>query len=246
MLGVVEAFQPHWLADVLKYAVAIGGAAGLFAAAGSAMLGVSRVGYSLATNRQIPSAVGRLHGRWGTPYVVIGAAALAAAALVLPTDLELPGRDLRLRRDARVHDRARLGDRPALPRAATATRPYRVPLSIAGPRAPACRSRPCSARCASALGLAGAARVPLRRPLRRAGLAARRARALRHLPQDPAEAAAAAGDDPRAGAAPRGARARVRLDPRPDPRHPARRRHHPDRRPAGRRDARRPRVARGR
>ena len=45
-------------------------------------------GYSLATNRQIPSAVGRLHGRWGTPYVIIGAAAIAAAALVLPTDLE--------------------------------------------------------------------------------------------------------------------------------------------------------------
>jgi basic amino acid/polyamine antiporter, APA family len=88
VLGVVEAFHPQWLADVLKYAVAIGGALGLFAAAGSAMLGVSRVGYSLATNRQIPSAIGRLHGRWGTPYVIIGAAALAAAGLVLPTDLE--------------------------------------------------------------------------------------------------------------------------------------------------------------
>ncbi|HJS94234.1 MAG TPA: amino acid permease, partial [Solirubrobacteraceae bacterium] len=67
---------------------AIGGAAGLFAAAGSAMLGVSRVGYSLATNRQIPSAIGRLHGKWGTPFVVIGAATVAAAALVLPTNLD--------------------------------------------------------------------------------------------------------------------------------------------------------------
>ena len=88
VLGVVEAFKPQWLANVLKYAVAIGGAAGLIAAAGSAMLGVSRVGYSLATNRQIPSAIGRLHGRWGTPYVVIGAAAVAAAGLVLPTNLD--------------------------------------------------------------------------------------------------------------------------------------------------------------
>jgi APA family basic amino acid/polyamine antiporter len=88
VLGVAEAFHPKWLADVLKYAVAIGGALGLFAAAGAAMLGVSRVGYSLATNRQIPSAIGRLHGRWGTPYVIIGAAAAAAAGLVLPTDLE--------------------------------------------------------------------------------------------------------------------------------------------------------------
>ncbi len=89
VLGVVEAFRPVWVSDVLKYAVAIGGALGLGAAAASAMLGVSRLGYSLATNRQIPSAVGRLSGRWGTPFVVIGAASVAAAALVLPTDLEL-------------------------------------------------------------------------------------------------------------------------------------------------------------
>jgi APA family basic amino acid/polyamine antiporter len=89
VLGVVEALRPKWIADVLKYAVAIGGALGLGAAANSAMLGVSRVGYSLATNRQIPSAVGRLHPRWGTPFVIMGGAAIAAIALVLPTDLEL-------------------------------------------------------------------------------------------------------------------------------------------------------------
>jgi APA family basic amino acid/polyamine antiporter len=89
LLGVAEAFHPHWLADGLKYAVAITGALGLAAAAGAGMLGVSRVGYSLATNRQIPSAVGRLHERFGTPYVVIGAATLASAALVVPRDLEL-------------------------------------------------------------------------------------------------------------------------------------------------------------
>jgi APA family basic amino acid/polyamine antiporter len=89
LLGVVQAFHPRWVADVLKYVVAVGGAFGLTAAAGSAMLGVSRVGYSMATNRQIPSAVGRLHPRWGTPFVIIGAAALGAAALVLPTSLEL-------------------------------------------------------------------------------------------------------------------------------------------------------------
>jgi APA family basic amino acid/polyamine antiporter len=89
LLGVVEAYRPSWIADVLKYAVAVGGAFGLTAAAGSSMLGVSRVGYSLATNRQIPSTLGRLHERWATPYVVIGAAAIGAAALVLPTDLEL-------------------------------------------------------------------------------------------------------------------------------------------------------------
>jgi basic amino acid/polyamine antiporter, APA family len=89
VLGIVESYKPTWVADVLKYAVAIGGALGLTAAAGAGMLGVSRVGYSLATNRQIPSAIGRLSTRWGTPFVVIGAAALASATLVLPQDLDL-------------------------------------------------------------------------------------------------------------------------------------------------------------
>ncbi|MGI8428177.1 MAG: amino acid permease [Solirubrobacteraceae bacterium] len=89
LLGVVEAFRPVWVADLLKYVVALGAAFGLAAAADSSMLGVSRVGYSLATNRQIPSAIGRLHERWGTPYIVIGATALGAGALVLPTDPEL-------------------------------------------------------------------------------------------------------------------------------------------------------------
>jgi APA family basic amino acid/polyamine antiporter len=89
LLGVVSAFRPTGVADFLKYAVAIGGALSLTSAAGASMLGVSRVGYLLATNRQIPSTVGRLHNSFGTPFVVIGIAALGAAALVVPTDLEL-------------------------------------------------------------------------------------------------------------------------------------------------------------
>jgi APA family basic amino acid/polyamine antiporter len=89
LIGLVEAYHPRWLADVLKYTVAIVASAGLMAAAGSSMLGVSRVGYLMTRNRQIPSVVGRLHQRWGTPWVVITGAALAAAALVLPTNLEL-------------------------------------------------------------------------------------------------------------------------------------------------------------
>jgi APA family basic amino acid/polyamine antiporter len=89
VVGVVQSLHPTWIADALKYAVAIAGAIGLTSAAGASMLGVSRVGYLMATNRQIPSAIGRLHHRWGTPWVIIGAAALAAGALVVPRDLEL-------------------------------------------------------------------------------------------------------------------------------------------------------------
>src|ERR671927_482447 len=71
MVGVAEAFHGNWYADPLKYVIAAAATATLIAAAGSAMLGLSRLSYALSTNRQIPSALGRLHPRRGRPYVVI-------------------------------------------------------------------------------------------------------------------------------------------------------------------------------
>jgi APA family basic amino acid/polyamine antiporter len=88
LLGVVDAFRPAGLVDTLRYAVAAVATLSLLAASNSAMLGISRLSYALATNRQIPSALGRLHPRRGTPFVLIGLAALVAAALVVPADLE--------------------------------------------------------------------------------------------------------------------------------------------------------------
>jgi basic amino acid/polyamine antiporter, APA family len=88
MLSVVEQFHPHWLGMTMKYVVAAAAVLTLVAAAQSAMLGLSRLAYSLATNRQIPSAVGRLHPTRSTPYVVIAIAAVLAVALVIPEDLE--------------------------------------------------------------------------------------------------------------------------------------------------------------
>ena len=237
VLGVVEAFRPVWVSDVLKYAVAIGGALGLGAAAASSMLGVSRVGYSLATNRQIPSAIGRLSGRWGTPFVVIGAASVAAAALVIPQDLELLvgiyafGALLSFT-IAHVSVIALRYREP------TRARGLPVPLSVTVPRGRACRCPRWSARCWRVAGWS-ACWCSTPAPATSAGVAARRARPVCHLPQDPAQAAAAAGDDPGAGAATRGARARVRLDPGSDLRDTARRRHRPDRGAARGRDPRR-------
>jgi basic amino acid/polyamine antiporter, APA family len=89
VLGIAESFTTPWLADTLKYVVAAAASATLVAAANSAMLGLSRLAYSLSTNRQIPSAVGRLHPTRATPYVVIAIAAVIAAALTVPRDLEL-------------------------------------------------------------------------------------------------------------------------------------------------------------
>ena len=88
VLGIVQAFHPHWLATTFKYVIAVGAAVALVSAGNAAMLGLSRLGYALATNRQIPSAIGRLHPERGTPYVLIGLAAVLAGALAAPTDLE--------------------------------------------------------------------------------------------------------------------------------------------------------------
>ncbi|HEX5781154.1 MAG TPA: APC family permease, partial [Solirubrobacteraceae bacterium] len=52
MLGVVDAFSQEWLHDPLRYVVAVSAVAILAGACSAAMLGVSRLGYSLALNRQ--------------------------------------------------------------------------------------------------------------------------------------------------------------------------------------------------
>jgi APA family basic amino acid/polyamine antiporter len=88
MLGVAAAFEQEWLREPLEYAIALFALAILVIACNAAMFGLSRLGYSLALNRQIPSLVGRLHPRHNTPVVLIGLGALLAIALVIPTDLE--------------------------------------------------------------------------------------------------------------------------------------------------------------
>ncbi len=88
MIGIVKQVHPHWLAQTLMYVVAALAAVTLVAAANSAMLGLSRLAYSLSTNRQIPSGLGRLHPVRSTPYVLIIFAGLIAAALVAPENLD--------------------------------------------------------------------------------------------------------------------------------------------------------------
>jgi len=89
MIGIVDQVHPHWLEQTLMYLVAGMAAVTLVAAANSAMLGLSRLAYSLSTNRQIPSGLGRLHPQRSTPYVLIILAGLIAAGLVVPENLDL-------------------------------------------------------------------------------------------------------------------------------------------------------------
>jgi APA family basic amino acid/polyamine antiporter len=89
MLNVAAAFDARWgSGSVVEYVVAAAAAATLIAGANSAMLGLSRLAYSLATNRQIPSALGRLHPTRSTPVVVIVLAAVIAGALHASEDAD--------------------------------------------------------------------------------------------------------------------------------------------------------------
>jgi APA family basic amino acid/polyamine antiporter len=88
ILGVVQSYEPAWLADVMRWAVAVIAPVVLVWAASTAMLGLSRHVYSLATNRQIPSWLGKLGRRYATPHVAIAIAAVMALALVVPGDIE--------------------------------------------------------------------------------------------------------------------------------------------------------------
>jgi basic amino acid/polyamine antiporter, APA family len=89
VLGVVSAYDPAWLADTMRWIVALVAAPVLFWAATTAMLGVSRHIYTLAINRQIPSWLGKLNSRYATPHVAIGLSGLIAIGLVVPTDVKL-------------------------------------------------------------------------------------------------------------------------------------------------------------
>jgi basic amino acid/polyamine antiporter, APA family len=88
VIDVMRQMHPHWLSQALVYGIGAIAAGTLVAAADSAMLGLSRLAYSLSVNRQIPSGIGRLHPHRSTPYVLILVAGLMAAALVTPESLD--------------------------------------------------------------------------------------------------------------------------------------------------------------
>lgn len=91
VLGVVQSFEPAWVADAMQVAVVAVAPMALIWAASTAMLGLSHHVYVLATNRQIPSWLGKLNREFKTPHVAIAIAAVLAFCVVLPTDVELLG-----------------------------------------------------------------------------------------------------------------------------------------------------------
>jgi APA family basic amino acid/polyamine antiporter len=129
LLGVVSAFHPAWLKDAFRYAVGGVGVLLLLQAVNGTMVGLSRVTYSLATNRQIPSLLGRLHPKRATPYVAVSIAALAAFALAATSDIELLA-GIYAFGATLVFAIAHLSVIVLRFREPDAPRPFRVPLSI--------------------------------------------------------------------------------------------------------------------
>ena len=127
VLGVVSTYD--WFDDTLRYVVGAVAAVVLVQAATASMMGVSRLAYSLATNRQIPSAVGRLDPRRSTPWVAITVCGVIAFGLVLTSDLDFLagtfafGATLAFAIAHASVIRLRF-------REATARRPYRMPFSV--------------------------------------------------------------------------------------------------------------------
>jgi APA family basic amino acid/polyamine antiporter len=88
LLGVADAFDESWLREPAKYVIAISALLILVSASQAAMLGLSRLGYALAVNRQIPSKMGSLSRTRATPVGIIGFGAVCAIGLLIPADLE--------------------------------------------------------------------------------------------------------------------------------------------------------------
>jgi APA family basic amino acid/polyamine antiporter len=89
VLGVVDALSSGFAGDLLRYAVAIVATLVLSQAANAGMVGIARTTYTLATHRQLPRGVARLHPRYGTPWIVLVMFTALAALLLIPQDIEL-------------------------------------------------------------------------------------------------------------------------------------------------------------
>ena len=89
LVGVARGIDPDGIGPSLAKIVAVSGFLALLAAASSGMLAVSRLAYALTRNRQIPRVVGRLSSRWGTPWLIISIAALAAFCLAIPGNVTM-------------------------------------------------------------------------------------------------------------------------------------------------------------
>jgi APA family basic amino acid/polyamine antiporter len=87
--GIVTFFKPASLAFWAGVWVAILAFTILIIATNAGLIGISRLSYSLGSNKLMPKAFSSLHPRFRTPWVSIIVFGIAAALLVLPGQLDL-------------------------------------------------------------------------------------------------------------------------------------------------------------
>ena len=87
VLAIVSHLSPSWWSELLRYWVGATAAIVLLQAVNGTMLGLSRLTYSLATNRQIPSAIGKLHPQRSTPYVAVLIASVLVIGIAATSDI---------------------------------------------------------------------------------------------------------------------------------------------------------------
>ncbi len=250
MLGVVSAFDPAWVADTMRWLVALVAAPVLFWAANTSMLGVSRHIYTLAINRQIPSWLGKLERAHGDALRGDRDLRPDRDRAGRPDRRQAAGRDLRLRGDPGDHDRPPLDHPPAGHRAGRSGARSGSRWAFPGAR-PSCRCRRSSRRCVSGLAFLSVLAYHATARWVGARLDGLRPTLLRRLPQGlRGDDADQAGLGHRAGADQAGAGGRIPQHPRAGLRDQARRRHRRHRRPprrgragGGRRQRRRRRAS---
>jgi APA family basic amino acid/polyamine antiporter len=85
VLGIIEHLGlPGTMTHVLRYYVGILASTILFIATNAGLIGISRLSWSLAEHRQLPSIFSRLHRRYRTPWFTILVFSVFAAALLIP------------------------------------------------------------------------------------------------------------------------------------------------------------------
>jgi APA family basic amino acid/polyamine antiporter len=89
VLGVVQSLTSSWVGTVLQDVVAVVATLVLIQAANAGMVGITRTSYTLATHRQIPRGLARLHPRYTTPWIVIVICSVLVCLLLIPVDIEL-------------------------------------------------------------------------------------------------------------------------------------------------------------
>jgi basic amino acid/polyamine antiporter, APA family len=90
VLGIVENFGlAAGLTEVLRYYVGVLAAVILVIATNAALIGLSRLTFSMGQYRQLPERLRQVHPRFGTPYIAIVVFSLVAVVTVLPGETEL-------------------------------------------------------------------------------------------------------------------------------------------------------------